>query len=75
MSDETWLIDRETDASKKISVARRILVFDFELFIGALGQKEELTTLSSCKLFDDIGRSVWVYSARATISSSLRALL
>ncbi len=34
MSDETWLMDREVDASKKILVATETLVFDFELFIG-----------------------------------------
>jgi hypothetical protein len=40
MSDETWLIGREMDASKKTFWAIGILVFDFELFIGALGQKQ-----------------------------------
>ena len=35
MSDEAWLIGREMDASKKIFCGKRILVFDFELFIGA----------------------------------------
>jgi hypothetical protein len=45
------------DASKKIFGATEILVFDFELFIGELGQKmKELTTILSCELFDDIGR-------------------
>ena len=34
MSDETWLIGRKVDASKKIFVATEILLFDFELFIG-----------------------------------------
>jgi hypothetical protein len=38
MSDEAWLIGREMDASKKILLAIRILVFDFELFIGELCQ-------------------------------------
>ena len=38
MSDETWLIGRKVDASKKIFVATEILLFDFELFIGARGQ-------------------------------------
>ncbi len=33
---EAWLIGRNMDASKKILVATRILVCDFELFIGAL---------------------------------------
>jgi hypothetical protein len=35
MSDETWLIGRKMDASKKIFMATRIIVFDIELFIGA----------------------------------------
>jgi len=39
MSDEAWLIGREMDASKKIFVATGNLVFDFELFIGALINK------------------------------------
>jgi len=39
MSDEAWLIGREMDASKKIFVVIWILVFDFELFIGALCEK------------------------------------
>jgi len=35
MSDETWLMGREVDASKKkFFVATEIIVFDFELFIG-----------------------------------------
>jgi len=34
ISYEAWLIGRDMDASKKILVATRILVFDFELFIG-----------------------------------------
>jgi hypothetical protein len=34
MSDETWLIGRKVDASKKIFVVTEILLFDFELFIG-----------------------------------------
>ena len=38
MSDEAWLIGREMDASKKIFMAARILVFDFELFIGGRGE-------------------------------------
>ena len=33
-NDEAWLIDREMDASKKIFVTARIIVLDFELFIG-----------------------------------------
>jgi len=38
---------------RKFFVATGILVFDFELFIGALRQKkEELTTLSSCPLLN-----------------------
>jgi hypothetical protein len=41
MSDEAWLISLRADASKKIFVATRNLVFDFELFIGALGQKRK----------------------------------
>jgi len=39
MSHETWLIGREMDASKKIIVATRFFVFDFELFIGGRRQK------------------------------------
>ena len=39
MSNEAWLIGREMDASKIIFVVTRILVFDFELFIGELVQK------------------------------------
>ena len=31
MSDKAWLIGRRLDASQKIFVATRILVFDFEL--------------------------------------------
>ena len=46
MSDEAWLIGREMDASKKIFVATRNLVFDFELFIGARGQEHEGLTSS-----------------------------
>ena len=43
MSDETWLIGREVDASKKIVVATGNIVFDFELFIGERSQtKREL---------------------------------
>ena len=42
MSNETWLIGRRMDASKKIFVAIRNLVFDFELFIGELVIKKEL---------------------------------
>ena len=38
MSDETWLIGRKVDASKKIFVATEILLFDFELFIGERSQ-------------------------------------
>ena len=35
MSNKTWLTDRKVDASKKIFfVATKIVVFDFELFIG-----------------------------------------
>ena len=35
MSDETWLMGRKVDASKKkFFVATEIIVFDFELFIG-----------------------------------------
>jgi len=34
MSNETWLISRKVDASKKIFVVTEILLFDFELFIG-----------------------------------------
>ena len=34
MSEETWLIGRKVDASKKIFVVTEILLFDFELFIG-----------------------------------------
>ena len=34
MNDDMWLISREMDASKKILVITRILVFDFELFEG-----------------------------------------
>jgi hypothetical protein len=60
MSDETWLIGRKMDASKKyLFVVTRILLFDFELFIGArVREKKELTTHSSCKLFDGIKRLV-----------------
>ena len=48
MSDEMWLIGREMDASKKIFWATEILVFDFELFIGALSKKKNRSiTLSS----------------------------
>ena len=43
MSDETWLIGREMDASKKIFVATRNLVFDFELFIGGWREKGDVT--------------------------------
>ena len=38
INDETWLIGRRVDASKKNFVAMRILVFDFELFKG--GQRQ-----------------------------------
>jgi hypothetical protein len=41
MSDEAWLIGREMDASKKIFVVTKILVFDFELFIGVRGQTKK----------------------------------
>jgi hypothetical protein len=34
MSNETWLTGRSVDASKKIFVTAKILLFDFELFIG-----------------------------------------
>ena len=37
MNNETWLIGRRVDISKKIYVETRILVFDFELFIGEQG--------------------------------------
>jgi len=40
MSDETWLIGREMDASKKILVATGNEVFDFDLFIGGRRQKQ-----------------------------------
>ncbi len=43
MSDEAWLIGREMDASKKISWATEILVFDFELFIGGRCEKGSVT--------------------------------
>ena len=44
ISYEAWLIGRDMDASKKILVATRILVFDFELFIGARCEKQTLVT-------------------------------
>jgi hypothetical protein len=57
MSNETWLIGLGVDASKRVLVTTKNLVFGFELFIGVRSQKKgELTTVSSCKLFDDIGR-------------------
>ena len=34
MSNETWLISRKVDASKKIFCGTENLLFDFELFIG-----------------------------------------
>ena len=34
MSNETWLISRKVDASKKIFCGTKNLLFDFELFIG-----------------------------------------
>ena len=53
MSNEAWLIGREMDASKKILVATRILVFDFELFIVELRQltrgcRETILCLLDC---------------------------
>ena len=45
MSDETWLIAREMDAQRKCLVATVILVFDFELFIGELGEEMEVTPI------------------------------
>jgi hypothetical protein len=56
MSDEAWLMGRNLDASKELFVATGVLLCNFELFIGELVQKkDELTTSSSCGLFDDIG--------------------
>ena len=51
MSNETWLIGRKVDASKKIFWATEILVFDFELFIGGRSQKDKGLILSSCQPF------------------------
>jgi hypothetical protein len=45
MSNETWLIDREMDTSKKILAAMRIIVFDFELFVGERVQKRKSSQL------------------------------
>jgi hypothetical protein len=59
MGNEGWLIRRNVDASRKIFVAMGIIVFDFELFIGELVKKEELTVLSSCELFDNVWRCVY----------------
>jgi len=39
MSYEAWLRGDNVDASKTIFVAIGIIVFDFELFIGAWSQK------------------------------------
>ena len=50
MSEEAWLIGREMDASKKIFIVTRILVYDFELFIGALREKGYVTSFRK-KLF------------------------
>ena len=41
MSDETWLIGREVDASKKIVLATGNIVFDFELSIGERSSNKE----------------------------------
>lgn len=65
MSEETWLIGREVDASKKILVITGILVFDFELFIGGRsvyfsGLGEEALKSSSILCYY-IGRSVQEY--------------
>lgn len=38
-----WLRTHNMDASKNIFVVTDILLFDFELFIGALYQKETAT--------------------------------
>src|SRR4030042_1479004 len=40
LSYEAWLISRTVDASKKIFIATRIIVFDFELFMGAGSQEK-----------------------------------
>jgi len=39
------------DASKKIFMATRIVLFDFELFIGVQRQKKELISFSSYQPF------------------------
>ena len=44
ISYKAWLIGRDRDASKNILVATRILVFDLELFIGPLREKERVTS-------------------------------
>jgi hypothetical protein len=40
MSNETWLIGRKVDASKKLICGTENLLFDFELFIGGQSRRE-----------------------------------
>ena len=55
MSDETWLIGRKVDASKKIFVVTGILVLDFELFIGGRCQNKswQLSKATSSQVLID----------------------
>jgi hypothetical protein len=46
------------NASKKIFVATKLLLFDFELFIGDRGQKQRADSFLFCQLFLHFKRSV-----------------
>ena len=76
MSDEAWLIGRKVDASKKIFVATKTIVFDFELFIGELREKKKSSRLfqavSSLTILGVLIFSKVVYCARDATSSVLR---
>ena len=65
MGDEAWLKGREIDASKKNFAVTGSLVFDFELFIGGLREKDGVTFKSDrsrqfqiCRLLDFVCRVI-----------------
>ena len=47
---EAWLRGRNVDASKKISVATGIIVFDFDLFIGERCRKRADSSTNKTRL-------------------------